>query len=289
MKDKIEYILFLIFGKIFSILGINLSRKAAFLLAVLFFYIIPIRKKTTIENLTFAFPEKSKNEIKKIAFGSYKNFSIALAENFVIKNYSAEKLKSLFECGDMKLLKSAVEKNIGLILLSAHFGNWELGAASLSLNAKIKYNIIVKSQRNSLVNNWMNEFRTKWGNIVIPLGASVRNVFAELKKKNIIALIADQRGPEDGVRVNFFGRKASVYAGPAVLALKTGVPIIYVLALREKDNSYKAIFYEVNTENLPENEEDKIFEITKRHTNFLESVIREYPEQWLWMHKRWKY
>lgn len=289
MKNKLEYILFLTFGKIFSILGLNLSRKSAYLLAVLFFYIIPIRKKTTIENLKFAFPEKSEKEIKKIAFASYLNFSISLAENFVIKNYTAEKVKSLFEVEDKDILKSALKKDKGLILLSAHFGNWELGAISFALNTNEQFNIIVKSQRNPLVNNWMNDLRTNWGNKVVPLGASVRNILLELKNKNIVALVADQRGPSDGMRINFFGREAVVYPGPAQLSIKSNIPIIYVLALRKKDNSYKAIVKEISTENLPESNDDKVLEISKRHTQFLEEMIRKYPEQWLWMHKRWKY
>lgn len=289
MKNRLEYILFLTLGKIFSLLGLNLSRKSAYILAAVFFYIIPIRKKTTIENLRFAFPEKSKKEIKKIAFESYLNFATVLAENFVIKNYTTDKIKSLLKVENANVLDSAIEKDRGLILLSAHFGNWELGAISFALNTKKQFNIIVKSQRNPLVNKWMNDLRTNWGNKVVPLGASIRNILLELKNKNIVALVADQRGPSDGMRINFFGREAVVYPGPAQLSIKSNIPIIYVLTLRRKDFSYKAIIKEISTENLPENNEDKVLEISKRHTQFLEEIIRKYPGQWLWMHKRWKY
>ena len=135
----------------------------------------------------------------------------------------------------------------------------------------------------------MNKYRTKWGNKIVPLGMSVRTIYQELKSKKIIAMVADQRGPADGMRVNLFGIQSATYDGPATLAVKTGSPMIYGIGVRQSDYSYLLELEEIDMNNLPENEEEKIKEITQRHTSILERIIRQYPEQWFWMHNRWKY
>ncbi len=77
--------------------------------------------------------------------------------------------------------------------------------------------------------------------------------------------------------------------GPLKLELKTGAPILYGIPVRQKDYSYKTVIHEISKDNLPEDDEQKIIELSQRHTTYLESFIREHPEQWLWMHKRWKH
>jgi KDO2-lipid IV(A) lauroyltransferase len=154
---------------------------------------------------------------------------------------------------------------------------------------QIPFSVVVKDQRNVLVNRWMNKYRTKWGNKIVPLGISIRQIYKTLKEKKIVAMVADQRGARDGIRVNFFGRKASVYAGPAMLALKTQTPILYGIAIRQPDYSYTSEFVEIQTKDLTGSDDEKIIELSQRLTDYLEDIIRRNPEQWLWMHKRWKY
>jgi len=102
-------------------------------------------------------------------------------------------------------------------------------------------------------------------------------------------MVADQRGPREGVKVKFFNKDVSVYTGPAALALKTKAPILYGISVRQKDYKYKTELVEISKDNLPDDDEEKIIELSQRHTAYLEKVIRENPEQWLWMHDRWKY
>ncbi len=289
MADKIEYIIFSGFSTLFKILGLRLSRKFSTILAFIFYYVIPIRKNTTIENLTKAFPELDSKKIKKIAFGSYKSFAAALIEILYLPWMSREEAYNAVKCPNVNLIKSKYEEKNGVILLSAHFGNWEYMAVSIALQTGVPFSVVVKSQRNVLVTDWLDKVRCKWGNRIVPLGISIRQVYKELKDKNIVAMVADQRGPSDGDKVNFFGRRAAVYSGPAVLSLKTGAPILYGISIRQPDNSYYSEFYEICMDNLPEDYEGKVTEINQRLTNYLESIVRRYPEQWLWMHKRWKY
>lgn len=289
MKNKIEYFFFLFFGLIFSALGLNLSRKTAGFLTFIVYYFIPIRKKVVIDNLTHAFPEYDREKINKIAFECYRSFLITVIELLLMKKMSREEIENQVTAPNRELITLKFREGKGVIMLSAHLGNWEFLAASVAAQVNLPHYIVVKSQRNPYVNNWINETRTKWTNFVIPLGVSIRQVYQELKNKNIIAMVADQRGPAEGIKLDFFGRKTSVYTGPAILSLKTGAPLIYGIAVRQPDYSYQTELIEINLENLPEGEDEKITEITRRQIEYLESMIRLYPEQWLWMHKRWKH
>lgn len=271
------------------IIGLNYSRKFAYLLALLFYYIIPIRKKTVIENLDIAFPEKSIQEKKEISFKTYLSFCITMIEILSLPYLSKEKLISLVNLKNEQLIFDRYKEGKGIILLSAHFGNWELGAISGSLHINIPFNVVVKQLRNKYVNDWMNSIRTKWGSKIIPLGVSIRATYSVLKEGKILAMIADQRGPEEGLKLNFFGKKTSVFTGPAVLSLKTGAPLIYGIGVRQKDFSYLIELKEIDKNNLPDDFDEQVKVLTERMIEYLEEIISKYPEQWLWMHRRWKH
>lgn len=289
MKNIIEYILFRAFGLLFVILGLNKARKFSRFLALFFYYFIPIRKKTVIENLSRAFPDYSEDKINQIAFESYISFTITIAEMFIIPSLSEDEIKAIVTVKNPEFFHQKLNEQNGMILLSAHFANWELGAISLSLHVKTPFFVVVKNQRNGLVDKWMKDMRSRWLNVVVPLGISIRNIFTIIKEKKVAALVADQRGPSDGIDVNLFGIPSKAHSGPALLSLKTNAPILYAIGVRNKQNNYDIEFVEISRDNLPENEEDKIRELTQRQFDYLEKFIREYPEQWLWMHKRWKY
>ena len=98
-----------------------------------------------------------------------------------------------------------------------------------------------------------------------------------------------KEGPEESIKLDFFGRKTSVYTGPAILSLKMNVPIIYGITIRQPDLNYIAYIEEVSREDLPNEYDEKVKVLSERMLKYLEDIIRKYPEQWLWMHKRWKH
>ena len=289
MKNKIEYILFIFFSCCFKLFGLNLSRKFANILAFSFFYFIPIRKKVVLKNLHIAFPENDIVANKKLAYKIYLSFAITLVEILYLPYMSKEDISSSVECGNPELIIEKFKEGKGVILLSSHFGNWEFGAISVAMQIHLPFSVVVKPLRNPLVFNWMNKSRTRFGNEVVPLGISIRKTYQTLIEKKIVAMVADQRGPAEGVKVDFFGKKTSIYTGPAVLALKTGAPLICGIPIRQSNYKYRMTLIEIPLDNLPEEEDEKVLEISQRYTLYLETVIREYPEQWLWMHNRWKH
>ncbi len=254
-----------------------------------FFYLLPIRKDVVFDNLKHAFPKLSSNQINKLAYVTYKNFAITLVEILYLPWTSDEQIKNVVNFKNLDLIDKREKEGNGVILLSGHFGNWEYCAISVGAQLNKKLSVIVKPQRNNLVNDWMNRARTRWTNEVVLLGASIRNVYAVLMKKGVVAMVADQRGPEESIKLEFFGRKTSVYTGPAVLSLKMNVPIIYGITIRQPDFSYSCDVVEISRENLPDNYEEKVKVLSERMLRYLEDVIKKNPEQWFWMHKRWKH
>jgi KDO2-lipid IV(A) lauroyltransferase len=289
MKNYLEYFIFNSLCKIFCHFGIYKARKFSNILAFIFYYIVRIRKAVVFKNLRLAFPNLSDKEIKKIAYENYKSITITLIEILCIPSMSEEEMKNILRFDQVNLFLEKYNLGRGLILMSGHFGNWEFTAISGSLQMGIPFQVLVKPQRNTLVDEWMNKARTRWNNKVIPLGVSIRSAYQVIKEKKIIAMVADQRGPNIGIRVNMFGIPSAIYTGPAVLALKNNTPILVGVSVRQKDYSYVMEADELSLDNLIGSEEDKIKEICQRYTDILEKYIRRYPEQWLWMHNRWRH
>ncbi|MFA6599002.1 MAG: lysophospholipid acyltransferase family protein [Ignavibacteriaceae bacterium] len=289
MKNKLEYFLFYSLSKFFCLLGIDAARKFALPFALLFYYFIPIRKEVVKKNLSLAFPHFSNTEIAKTTFACYKSLAITLIEILCLPILKKSDVEKYFNMENISLLEKKYSENKGVILLISHSANWEYAALAVSQKMGFPFGVIMKEQRNTLVSEWMVKNRGKWGNRMITLGITVRNFYKELLDKNIVLLAADQRAPKESQRVLFFGRLSTCFSGPASLAIKTGAPIVYALMKREKDLSYSIRFEEVSMENLPHSEDEKVLEISKRHTAILEEAIRTAPEQWLWMHDRWKF
>lgn len=288
-KNKFEYFFFKLFVLIFSAMGINRARHAAGIVAALFFYLIPVRKQTVIDNLRMAFPDMTEKQIRKIAFGSYTSFAVSLIEIFCLPKLAPETIRNMVSFPDFKSVRDTYDQGRGLIVLTAHYGNWELGAMSIAAQLETSMSVVVKMQRNPYVSEWMNNMREKFGNKVVPLGVSIREIYKEIKNKHLVGMVADQRGPREAVRVKFFGRDTAIYTGPASLAVKTNVPVIVAILIRQKDYSYIAYTEEITSHHDEHCEEERVKAITQTYMSILEKYARQYPEHWLWMHKIWKY
>ncbi len=288
MQNKIEFFLFNLLSFFLTRFSLGVARKFAEMLAACFYFLIPLRKSVAKKNLRLVFPEYTEKKLRQILYRSYVNFFIVLIEIFYMRVIKLEELKSMVKINKPELIRESLKKDKGLLFLSAHFGNWEILAASTALTIGIPYSIIVKPLRNDLVDKFMNDMRCKWGNKVVRMGVSVKDIYRELLNKNVVALVADQRAAEGSMRIPFFGKETSVYVGPATLSIKTGAPILLGIAVRQKDYTYEVNLQEIKAdENL--SVADKIEQITKRYTDELEKIIRKNPEQWLWFHDRWKH
>lgn len=256
------------------------------------FNVLRIRREVVLENLQHAFPEKSAKEAILLAKKCYEHFGMMMLEYLRMQTMQREELIAQIDDGDVIALapldRAQMEKS-GAIILSAHYGNWEYLAAWLAAKG-YPVTFIHQSQNNPYADRLIAKTRAGMGMQMIERGSmGMRMILRALRERRMVFIVPDQDAGRDGVFVPFFGRPASVAKGTALFFLKTGAPIIICLLRRRADYGYQLVTERLDFHLSAEwDEERKIQAITARYTNALENHIRHSPEQWFWLHRRWK-
>lgn len=289
ISHKIVFVLFQLFSGVFKLFGLRATRLAARFLGTFCYYFIPIRKKVVFENLEIAFPQKSRQELKIIARRTYQNILTTFFELIYFPYTTRNEMKLLLSEANMNEAEMLLKENKGLVFWTGHFGSWEVGAASAAIHLGKPFNVLAKKQSNAVMNELLVRAREVHGNKMIWLGASVRHLIEVLKNGGIVGVVGDQRGPADSPRVYFFGKPTPFYTGTATIISRTNCNAIFGVVVRQNDGNYKCEFEKLEVETLPIDPKEKVKEINQRYANFLEKNIRQYPDQYFWMHKIWKY
>ncbi len=247
------------------------------------------RERTrAIEHLSVAFgAEKSPDEISKLCRRCFENLGKGLMEVLQFPRLTSENLSKLVAFEGRQNLDNAFKKGKGVIILTAHFGNWELLAASLTLSG-YKVNFIVRPVRSPRLEMMLNRNRESMGIGCIPRGTSIKNALKCLKRNEILGILSDIDTKVDGVFVDFFGRPAFTPRGPVSIALRTGAVLVPAFIIRQKDDTHKVVIEKALELKTTDDQESDILRNTARFTKVIESYIRKYPEQWIWIHQRWK-
>lgn len=239
-----------------------------------------------LRNLRTAYPEKSQTEITAILNAMWDNLGRVMAEYAHLDEISWHGPNPRIEVsgGEHFLAANALGK--GIILLSAHFANWEVMPV-VAREYGISGAVIVRHANNPIVGKWLDDLRMRKGmQEQIAKGQGMLRVFSLLRKGQTILLLADQRASE-GIRVPFFGRDAFTTSAPATIALKLGVPIVPVANRRVSGARFHMRIYPpIEPPNTGDHERD-VFLMTAALTRFIEERVREAPGEWLWIHKRW--
>ncbi len=283
------YIVFRLVAEFVSLFGIKSAGYFGKMLGLVFYYLIPIRKSVVIENLTRAFPDLSQKKIKNICKKNYQSFGITLCEIFALQRETTESIKTRFFYSDSSPMTDITPDSGRAVMLTGHFGNWELGAIAAAFFFNREITVLYKKQSNRYISEWMVRLRQKFGNKTVALGVSVREIYKVIKEEGIIGIVGDQRGPREAVKVDFMGIPTSVYTGTAEIALKTNTPIYMVFTIRQKDCRYEFRTLKLDYTHLPGSFSEKAVKICEIYMAELSKIIREHPEQWFWMHKIWKY
>jgi len=289
ISHKIVFVLFQLFSGVFKLFGLRATRLAARFLGTFCYYFIPIRKKVVFENLEIAFPQKSRQELKIITRHTYQNILTTFFELIYFPYTTRNEMKLLLSEANMNKAEMLLKENKGLVFWTGHFGSWEVGAASAAIHLGKPFNVLAKKQSNAVMNELLVRAREVHGNKMIWLGASVRHLIEVLKNGGIVGVVGDQRGPADSPRVSFFGRPTPFYTGTATIISRTNCNAIFGVVVRQNDGNYKCEFEKLEVETLPIDPKEKVKEINQRYANFLEKNIGQYPDQYFWMHKIWKY
>jgi KDO2-lipid IV(A) lauroyltransferase len=283
MKDKrIQHIYELIFLKIIIFLirklDFRTTQIAGKLLGLFLFYCLPIRKKTAIKNIRRSL-NKNSDEAIKITKQIYINFARGLLEFINIEKLDKKNISNLAEFRNLDVLKKAINKNRGVVFCTVHLGNWHFMGYALK-RIGIVVNHILKKQKNEKVFEVLKKRIKELGMEYLVLQKVPKNIFRALRRREVVEFLCDQDAGETGVFVDFFGLPASTAQGPALFHKNLKSPIILAHCV------YVHGKYRISFE-LYENPHKEIEEIVFDYTKHFENVIRKYPDQYFWLHKRW--
>jgi len=269
------------------VLPFRFSRLAAGFLGCLAGGLFGIRKKVAFDNLRHAFPEKSNRELERIRLGCWKHFVKVGAEMARLPKFDEKFIRRWIDLDKQTVMRDVLARGKGAIVVSGHFGNWEwIGGGMACLGYPVTY--VVTSQTNRLVEDLMNRMRASVVIQIVNRSNAVKGVLSALKNNRAVAILCDQDAGEAGVFVPFFGRPASTPRGPALFHLKTGVPVVFSAAPCDEDGIIRVLFEEMKFEGLTGDRDKDEVRIMTQITARLEKEIRRHPEQWLWLHRRWK-
>jgi Kdo2-lipid IVA lauroyltransferase/acyltransferase len=289
LQNRIEYVFYRTLAEVVKILPLRAVQRFGLGLGSLAYYVIPIRKKVTLNNLRLAFPEKTEAERRRIALGSYRNLFCSLLEGLWTVRLTPEILAHTMSMKNGEVLDRALAANKGLIVVGGHFGSWEMMAFGVPFFARRIFTIIAKRQRNPYVDKYVTLIREHLGTRIVMMERAPREVLTALRNNGAVLLLADQSGPQDGLFVKFFGHYTSTHKGPAIFSLRTGAPMMMAYPHRREDGSFFIECELLDTTGIEGSEDEKVRAYTKLHVDALERHIRAHPELWLWMHKRWKH
>ena len=257
-------------------------------LLILFYHAVAKHRLIALHNLRCAFPEKDMEELTRIAKGVYRNLAITAAEFFDLPSITKENLHEWVELEGLEHFEAGIAQGKGLLTIIAHFGNWELMPVTGPLFLKSSY-IVYRPLDSPVLDNIVEHVRTINGNVMVPKGGSGKRIMTLLKENQCIGILSDQNvSAREGVFVDFFGRPACTGAGLAVLALRSGAPVLPMFMARQKSGKYKFILKPLVEISRTGDYEKDLLENTQRFTKVVEAVVREYPDQWFWIHQRWK-
>ena len=252
-------------------------------------YLIPMsRKAVALENIRLSFPRMTEWEAKRFLRKIYRHFGQMLFEIphiFRMRPHNVDKYV-LFQ--NQEHLINALSKKRGVFLLTAHFGNWELMCAAASIRFG-NTAVVARPADFAPMDRMINELRSRFGTEIIPKQKGMRRILTLAKENKIVGILLDQNVDwYEGTFVPFLGRWACANKGLALLALRTGTPVVPVFSVRQRDGRYRLIFERevelVRTGDKTRDVEDN----TALFTAIIESYVRHYPDHWFWFHKRWK-
>lgn len=253
-----------------------------------YIFIGKARRKTQ-RNLKLAFGQEwDEKKLKRVACQVFVNVGKNVADAIRLKNMKWEEIDKITEIEGLEYFDQAYKMGKGVIALTGHIGNFELLAAWFSLEG-YSVSVIGRELYDPRLDELLVKSRQSVGLENIPSSASVKHVIKALRSGRALGVLAYQDSSRvRGVFVNFFGIPARTPVGPVLMAYKTGSPIVPMAIVRKDKNNYKIIVKPPVELIFSEDREKDNIEVTQKCTQVLESIIREYPDQWLWMHDRWK-
>jgi len=260
-------------------------------IGLLTFYLLRGWRRVALNNLNLAFgKEKAKDEIQRTCRDLFKNMAKDMMEVYRCVGFEDDYFKTLVRFEGKEHLDRALKEGTGVIAVSAHLGNFPLMCARLA-NEGYPLSLVARDPENPKVAKAITSLRDAVGMESIPdepRMACVARCFKALKGNRVLMLQIDQSAPITEAWVDFFGYLVPTFKGPVLFSMRTGAPILPIFIRRDSNNLHQITIHPPFTLTLTGNSEQDITSNLARLTKIIEAAIREYPEQWLWIYRRFK-
>lgn len=256
-------------------------------LYILIYHVLGYRKKVVFKNLRNSFPEKTEAEIKEIAKKFYRYFPDIIVEVIKMFSIKPKEVEKRIELLNPEEVYRHFDAGKGVIGVTAHYGNWELGIHRLSLMTDFDRLVIYKPLNNNDINQIYNGVRTRFGATMVPMKQILRHIVRLKNTPHISMFVADQTPvyQDSDYYMTFLNQETLVYTGTERIAKMTGNPVVFCHIGRKQKRGYYFCKFTTLVEQPSEYGDH---EITHIHNEFTEQIIREQPQYWLWSHNRWK-
>ncbi len=246
-------------------------------------------RRVGMRNLEIAFPDMTEAERKTTLKRVFDGMGRQLAEFALFPRLNKNNVADIAVHDGLENFLSAQQRGKGVLLLTGHFGSWELGSFAHSIYG-YPIKIVVRDLDNPLINNFVKRYRTMHGNSTFDNREFARGLISSMRAGDTVGILMDTNmTPPQGVFVDFFGHLAATASGMARVALKTDAAVVPAFTLWDEELGKYRIRFEpaLELERTGDSEADAV-ENTARFTKALESCVRAYPDQWIWVHRRWK-
>ncbi len=290
LRDRLEHAVFRAAYTGLALFPRGSSTRLGRTLSSAYFRLAPRRRRILRRNLAAAFPEKSSDEIRRIARACVASFGAAVCEFLESPRFSRDELLSRVTVEGAEHVAAARARGKGVFLLSAHFGSWELGAIRAGLMGE-PISPVVRPLDNPLLEEELANRRTRFGNRLIAKKDAAREILRAMRANETVAILVDQNViAEEAIFVPFFGRLAATNPSLALLQLKTGAAVVPAFTWPAGGGRYVLKFgTPILPEEFPDSDRaERVRKATARYMEVTEAAVRGQPSAWLWMHDRWK-
>lgn len=254
----------------------------------LMIYFFSKRRHVAYADLKFAFGG-SPREIKRIIRKHYQHLGQSAVEFMRIPDFNESFVKDEILIDHVERFYEISNKGQGALLLTAHYGNWELIQIVAGLLG-YPIHVLMQDQKKSKLNALLNDSRKSRGSAVVSKGINMREMIKALREGSLVGVLGDQSaGKKEGIIVRFFGRKTTIPTGAFELATRMNVPILPAFIARMKSGKHQIFVKEPMIFKTASKDSEDYREVVEKYVSILEDLIRQHPEQWLWAKKRWKY
>ncbi len=289
MRQRLEYALVWLIVKTIGVLPRPLARGAGISLAWMVYLLHPRLRWVGMRNLELAFPAKSRRQRRAILRGTFTSLGRQLAELCLFPKYTAANVRDVVIYDGFENFERALARGKGVLFLTAHLGAWELSAFAHSLYGH-PLQIVMRSLDNIYIDRLARRYRTMHGNSTVDKDDFIRGLLSAMKAGETVGILMDTNmTPPQGVFVDFFGIPACTASGLARIALRTDAAVVPGFTLWDPVlRKYHLRFDPAAKLIRTGNDDSDIVANTALFTKIIEDYVRRYPDQWLWVHRRWK-